>query len=136
MTLLERAHSAQKALFSRYDRLNQLWTEAEKRLTSNHVPHFVTVVCQRWPDIQGEETIEEIGLVKIKGEWRIGFTEVDGRDTDYLHVSWIPIVDCSAQIRVNCAKHLPKLEQAVVESAEKFIPRVDIAIDELTKFLA
>jgi hypothetical protein len=42
---------------------------------------------------------------------------------------------CSGEVRADAAKHLPGLEKAVVESAERFVPKVDEAIKALSEAL-
>ena len=77
-----------------------------------------------------------LGVQKINGKWRIChavYCPFRG-GPDY-EPTWAPITDCSAEIRVRTAKYLPQLREAVVKSAETFIPKVDEAIDELRRAL-
>jgi len=138
MTLDQRAEIARKELFARYDQLNALWIKAEERLTKYHIPHAVEFnYCSYridYNDPSAGEMLDYLSLQKVKGKWRICFGSCY-----YLGPGpseWTPIVDCSAEIRVNAAKYLPGLETAVVESAERFIPRVDSAIRALIHALA
>ena len=49
---------------------------------------------------------------------------------------WTPITECSVETRVEAAKHLAELREAIVKSAEDFVPVVDGAIEELKKALS
>ncbi|HTU19587.1 MAG TPA: hypothetical protein VMG10_16115 [Gemmataceae bacterium] len=137
MTLNERAQKARDELFVRYDKLNALWLKAEEQLTHLHIPRPAECIYRDYePDYREPEfrIAECLGLQKIKGKWRICYGE-------YALLSepgpsdWTPITDCSAEIREEAAKHFPKLHKAVVESAEKFIPKVDSAIQHLAEAL-
>jgi hypothetical protein len=137
MTLEVRAEKARKELFARYDRLNALWLEAEERLTKYHIPRPVKhEYCEYLLD-EGDPNSGSmwdcLGLQKVKGKWRICHGS-------YYYIepgpsNWTPIVDCSAEVRVWAAKHLLGLEEEVVKSAEKFIPKVEDAIQALTSAL-
>jgi hypothetical protein len=141
MSLNQRAEKARKELFARYDQLNALWEKAEERLTRFHVPTAVQTISVDYCDEDGNPDSDPdsgalgfcLGLQKIKGKWRICYGEYyspNQREAD-----WQPITECSAEIRVDAVRLLPHLEMAVVESAEKFIPRVDSAIQSLTEAL-
>jgi hypothetical protein len=135
MTLNQRAEKARKELFSRYDQLNALWEEAEERLTRYHVPCPVQHIYHHSRGLQSDDGPECVclGLQKIKGKWRICYGEYFSCNQP--DAEWQPITECSAEIRVEAARYLPGLENAVVESAEKFIPRVDSAIQALAEAL-
>jgi hypothetical protein len=139
MTLSERAEKARSALFSRYDQLNDLWLQAEKELAKIHIPQDAEFCYQSHEDCgyPGERLRDYIGVRKIKGKWRIclGFHSRGDDVPDEIHDHWTPITDCSADDRVWAVKYLPQLWEAVVESAERFIPKVDDAIDRLRKVL-
>jgi hypothetical protein len=143
MTLDQRAKQAREQLFKRYDALNALWLKAEEEITKLHIPHSVTYA---YDSLDTDEFglnegkvffVPCLGVQKIKGKWRICvgsyYDYPDGRDSD---PEWTSIIECSAEIRVEAAEHLPGLRQKVVEEAEKFIPRVNKAIEALEKALA
>ncbi len=133
MTLNQRAQKAREELFNRYDALNALWLKAEEEITKLHIPHGVSYVYN--DDLNGCYPSDCLGVMKIKGKWRIchgSYLPSCEPEPD----DWTPIVECSAVIRVEVVKHLPRLRQAVIEAAEKFIPRVDKAIKNLEKVLA
>ena len=131
MTLEERAESARETLFGRYDELNALWLQAEEQLTKFHIPCFVYCKYDEYQDPAdqpGFMTSKYLLLQKIKGKWRICYGLVDDWDVDH---GWTPITECSAHVRVEAARHLDKLREKVVKSAEDFIPKVDEAIKTL-----
>lgn len=130
-----RAEAAQQALFGRYDQLNALWTQGEEQLTRMHIPHSVSYDYSKWMSEDGPYyEYAAIALVKIAGKWRICYGTFDDINPD--RAVWTPIVECSAEVRIDAAKHLPKLREAVVEAAERFIPKVDKAIAELQAALS
>ncbi len=138
MTLDERAEKARKELFARYDQLNALWLKAEERLTRLHIPRPVQFIyasrSHHDPDfLPGDPECACLGLQKVKGKWRICYGEY--YSCSQPDADWQPITECSAEVRVEAAKHLPGLEKAIVESAEKFIPKVDTAIKQLADAL-
>ena len=132
MTLEERAESARETLFGRYDELNALWLQAEEQLTQFHIPRPVYHQFDEYQDPgnpPGAMTSKYLSLQKVKGKWRICYGLCDDWcDHDY---GWTPITECSAQVRVEAARHLEKLREKVVKSAEDFIPKVDEAIKTL-----
>src|SRR5437870_2224988 len=103
MTLEARARKAREELFTRYDQLNALWLAAEERLTNQHIPHEVCHPYHQYnideQDPMAGYACNCLGLVKVKGKWRICYGTYDysypfPRD-------WTPIVDCSAEIRAD-----------------------------------
>jgi hypothetical protein len=137
MTLEQRAQRVRKDLFSRYDQLNALWTKAEEDLTRVHIPRPVEFIYGHYPADEHRtnesQVYECLGLQKVKSSWRICHGSYC--DAQSGPETWTPIVECSAQIRVEGAKHLPGLRKKAVESAEQFVPKVDEAINALTEAL-
>ena len=135
LSLDERAESARAALFERYDELNSLWTQAEEQLTKLHIPQGVEHIYRSWDSDPRDphnpcEDYYVLGIQKIKGKWRI----CHGCCYDSMECvveDWTPITDSSAEIRVLAASHLPGLREAVIKSAEAFIPWVEEAITKL-----
>jgi hypothetical protein len=131
-TLEKRAVVVESALFERYDELNALWTKAEKELTARHLPHDVAFnyyypCC---PDeYQSDPFAKYLGIAKVKGQWRICHGEC------FVHsdqdISWMPIVECSAYVRVRMTEHLQSLREELVTTSEKFVVQVDKAIAAL-----
>lgn len=141
MTLEERAEKARKELFVRYDKLNALWTKAEEQITKFHIPRPVQFTYRSYPldefqDPNGPQVCHCLGLQKLKGKWRICLgTFVESSQCPEEEPSWTQVLECSAEERIDAAKHIPKFRQKVVESAEKFIPKVDEAIAAISEAL-
>lgn len=134
MTLTERAENARKTLFGRYDQLNALWLRAEEELTRLHIPRSVEFCYQTYTNEDGSYDEEYLGVQKNKGTWKICHGCSDGSPVEVCS-GWTPITDCSAETRVRAAKYLPQFREAVVNSAETFIPKVDEAISQLRSAL-
>lgn len=137
-SLSVRARKASEKLFSRYDRLNDLWKQAEERLTKFHIPHVVRYEYRSYhPDDEYERNRvkrhDMLGVLKLKGSWCLCHGWYDDHYPDEEH--WTPISECSALLRVQSVEYLPGLEEEVVKNAEDFIPIVDDAIEQLTEFL-
>jgi len=138
MALAKRAEQARRVLFERYDQLNALWLEAEKQLSKFHIPCPVCYEYATDEEYSGQHYCPVIGhclgLQKVKGQWRIcyGTYFYPAPEEDS---GWKPITECSAEVRVSAASHLPRFRERVVESAEEFIPKVDKAITELKEAL-
>ncbi len=139
MTLEQRAKKVRDELFSRYDQINALWQQAEEQITQFHIPEPVQFTYGSYEiDYRNpySEVCECLGVFKIKGKWRICYGSFMPNETVGGPDEWTPITEASAQIRVEAASHLPGLKKAVVESAEKFVPKVDQAIQALSAALA
>jgi hypothetical protein len=137
MTLEQRAQKVRKELFSRYDQLNALWEKAEEQLCKNHIPREVLFPFNSFDMNPGErnaQILQCLGLQKIKGKWRICYVEFPDRCECALEW-WTPIIECSAEIRVQAAKHLSAFRKYTIEQAEAFVPEVDDAIQQLSSAL-
>ena len=133
MTLDERAQNARDMLFERYDVLNAHWLQVEEQLTAFHIPRSVSYAYKKYPDPDGAEggmIHKRLGLRKIRGKWRICYC-LYYYDAFPDMEDWTPITECSAEIRVEAARHVEGLREAIVKSAESFISRVDKAISSL-----
>lgn len=133
---LVRASVAQNGLYARYDELNETWLEAERMLTSFHVPHDFDVVYSSTSSDNDGPAYEEhshLALIKVKGTWRIchGFSD----DVQPEVRVWTPITECSALIRVAAAPHFEKLFEEAVRVSEQFLLRTAKAISHLRKFM-
>jgi len=138
MTISTRREESRESLFRLYDELNSLWLEAEKRLTEGHIPRTVEHVYAHY-HVNGHNPNDGeialcLGLEKVQGKWRICHSSYDIRRQPEPD-NWTPITDCSAEIRVNAAEHLPGLEEEIVKSAEGFVPKVEEAIQTLRESL-
>lgn len=131
MTLEQRAEKARKELFARYDQLNSLWQKAEEQFAIFHIPHATYYEFPDDPNVCRDpmEGDQALGVEKIGGKWRITYASYPPGEPQ--EGTWRPIVECSAETRVQAVKHLAGLRRTVVESAEAFIARVDAAIDSL-----
>ena len=129
-----RAERARTQLFERYDQLNALWINAEEVIGRFHIPQAVWYEYRT--DLQNSGGIEMgycLGVVKLNGKWRIchrTYCHLSAKGSDAT-----PITECSAEILVKTAEHLPELLDQVVASAEQFIPRVDEAIETVQGFI-
>jgi len=75
-----------------------------------------------------------IGLMKYRSDWRIChgvYADMHEGGPD----DWKPIMECSVEERVNAAPHIGKLRKKLVESAEKYVAKVDKAVAEMTTAL-
>jgi len=144
-SLDERSRRTAEALAPRYDQLNRLWAQAETRLKAMQVPRYVWVVYKR-EDVEPEDAYsprycECLGLVKFRGEWRLCLGQfvrdeynAHPSDTDQ-PTNWKPVSDCSVEERVEAAPYIAVLREAIVESAEHYISKVDEAVAHLTNAL-
>jgi len=138
MTLIERARKVRETLCGRYEQLNALWLRAEEELTRLHIPRPVGCDYRQYLDDPHDDNTlicECLGIQKVKGKWRICHATYPAYSAPELCGGWTPITECSVETRVRAASHLPKLREAIVKSAENFVPQVDDAIDELKKAL-
>ncbi len=112
--------------------------QAEEELTKLHIPRPVSYSYRSYDEDYCDPSTRInfcLGIQKIKGDWRICHAIDHPCDGDY-DPQWTPITECSVEVRVQAAKYLPQLKEAVVKSAETFIPKVDEAIGELKKALS
>src|SRR5690349_2339548 len=116
--LAERAESVRKSLFQKYDKLNELWREAENQLLRMHIAKPVWVDYDLdLDDHDNPEYFFYLGVGKHQGKWRIVHDRVH---VSRMHGSFEQtlITDCSAQIRVRAVKGIAKLPEAIVASSE------------------
>jgi hypothetical protein len=130
-TLAERDQKANQILSTRYDALNQLFTEVERHLKSLKPLHPVWVAfdlnqCDGQPD-----RWELLGLTKHGDKWRLCHA-YDHDQNVYGPLHEQPIVECPVEVRVRAAKVVRQLHEKIVKSKEEYIPLVDEAIKELT----
>ena len=120
----------------KYDMLNSLWLDVQKQLTSCQIPRPVVHIYHSACSGPEEPMVyTALGLQKIHGKWTLCQTQYEDR-FDPHHHDWVPILQCSVQIRLEAAPHVEALYAAVVQSAEDFIPEVDSAIAALSGVLA
>jgi hypothetical protein len=124
-----------EALNKRFAELNKLWEQAEADLRKIPVPEEVSY-CYGSQDEHPEDAPGRfdvnyhIGFARVKGSWRICWSVT--RDTDPSEeIDWKPITECGLDIRMEAVPHIGKLREAVLEEAEKCLPTLDKAIEEL-----
>ncbi len=100
-------------------------------------PRFVSVDYNK-EDIDPEHPgyhleWERLGLQRYQGKWRL----CHAYDNDYpeYRAEWHPIIECSAEARVQATGHVLRLREAIITSAEKFIPTVHEALSKLNAVL-
>jgi hypothetical protein len=136
-SLEERNEHADAELSTRYEQINQLLAEAEKRLKRLKPPQEVWIAYnmkQVNPDNPGSpECWELIGLCRYAGTVRLCHA-TDWDEGDIANIR--PVVECPAEVRVKAANLIGKLRIKFVKMKEEFIPQVDDAINVLTSALA
>lgn len=136
MAQLESPHVVQDKLFKLYDELNRVWLVLEKKLTENHIPHPICYIYHSYsPDGRSPhaEVHDCLGIQKVKGQWRICHGTYDYSEPE--PSVWTPITECSALVRVNVAKHIEGLEDAIAKASERFVPKVEKAIKQIHESL-
>ena len=129
-TLPERNQQVDLALATRYDALNQLFTEAEQIVKALRPLHSVWVDyghdhCNGQPDCW-----DLLGITKHQGKWRLCHA-IDNDLNEYGPLEVKPIVECVVEVRVQAAKIVRQLREKIVKSKEQYVPKVDEAIKEL-----
>ena len=129
---LEQRHAAARdTLKAKYSVLDDAWKAAEKELAKYHLPDAVWHKCYT----RGTEPYEELVYLVV----------YRARKEVYIDVSSVPeyepedavrwrISSAPVKYRVELVKYLPALREAVVKSAEDFMPKVDSAIHTLNSF--
>jgi hypothetical protein len=121
------------ALKVRYDEIEALWNQAEEDLRRFRVPYSV----EHWYSRPGEGTPPlycGLAWTKHGKAWRICHVEREARSEysntppEYDPYEWTPIIDCPLALRLSMIDQFAKLRQAVIEAAEKTVPKLDEAI--------
>ena len=142
MTLDERNDEVNGALESRFSQLNAALEAHEAKLKAMMVPKDAWVMydsCEN-EDLRSGETRGQyqsyIGMIKLRGAWRLchGDCYFDYCGPEEA-IAWKPLVEASIEDRMNAAKHIDKLREAIVEGKEKLVPDVEKAISTLAKSL-
>ena len=143
MTIDERNDEVNKALESRFSQLNAALEEHETRLKAMMVPKNTEAVYRSYCEEEldsGKSTGEYtfyIGMIKLRGNWRLchasHYLSYSGWDSGDL--DWKPIVEASIEDRINAAKHIDKLREAIVKVKEELVPDVEKAIEALATSL-
>ena len=132
---IRRHHDAAKQkLKERYPKLDEAWEAAEKEFARYHLPQEVWLTCR-------EKIIDDDCTL------RVCLSVQRSNKTAHISVaeSWLEaepdfvkswrITQAPVCYRVELVEYLPALREAVVKSAEEFIPKVDEAIQTLGSFL-
>lgn len=132
-----RADAVRHELYTRYDELNGMYSDAEQIFSAMHIPVAVSHCYKTYPvdssnpDLGGH--YEYLGLCKVKGNWRICHSTAEqGVNEDMV---WTPIVECAAIVRVEAAPHVEALREEVLKSSEQFVGKVDDAMNALARFI-
>jgi len=137
-TLAERDSVASKQLVERYDALNQVFAVAEQRLKALKPPRSVWVEYNYDPDFPEQPDspcgFELLGIDKINSQWRL--VHAYGHQLhDEMGPSGIqPLVECPVDIRVRAASMLERLHIEIVEAKERYIPAVELAINQVIDY--
>ena len=156
-TLKSRLLQAKQTLNEWYDALNAAWKEAEDILISINLARNVVVHLydedpgEFGPYFPDRDKVLDPNSIKSDG-WShyLAFTNRGAEPWHICYVSvptdlewdnpyageWKPILECSAQIRMEAAAYLPKLLLAVVEEAEKLGSDVEGAVGLLKEAVA
>ncbi|MGV3608928.1 MAG: hypothetical protein ACO1RA_21165 [Planctomycetaceae bacterium] len=134
----ERCREVNQTLAALYKNLNDTWEQIEKKLRTLVPPREVWFAYHKADDDprsgHGGCYCFCLGLIKYRGDWRICrgmYYEPQEGEPE----SWKPIVECSVSERVEAVKHVDGLRDAILDSAERSVPTVTMAIAELAKAL-
>jgi hypothetical protein len=128
----------------RLDHLTALWHENEKRLLALQQPrHVYHVYKDDNPSFDPERddgmyNCYCLGIAKYAGKWRLCLGTFHQREMwEYgANISWCPVTDSSMEDRMEAAPYVKNLEQKIVETGEKIVPKLDEAIRHLENALA
>jgi hypothetical protein len=144
MSLDERNQQINEALSGKYDQINALLAKHENTLRQMKTARNVQVLFNKSTDYlpTGEEEgehREHLGFMKRAGVWRLCYAaEYESFICGNVpcDLEWKPLVECPVTTRVDAARHVGLLREAIVESKEEFLSEVDEAITELERSLA
>ncbi len=142
MTLDKRNLEINKALESRFAQLNSAIEAHEKKFKEMMVPKDTWIIYDCYQDADpasgqpwGEHQ-SHVGMIKLRGAWRLCYAE---HYLSYQHeepeVDWKPLVEASIEIRIEAAKHIEALREAIVKAKEELVPEVEKAIATLAQSL-
>ncbi len=134
-----RLRRAKESLSAWYDRLNSQWLDAEKTIQSLNLPTNVWACFEPQTQESGNPSYPRdfehcLGYMKLDREWRICYSVGEVGDPDSHDPR--PILDCSLEQRVLALEGLPKLLEAVVETAEAQSARFEVALGGAAESLA
>jgi hypothetical protein len=127
----------------RLDRLTALWREMEKKLVGLQPPHEAYHVYDEVRHFGSDNRLNAIdctciGIAKYAGKWRVCIGEFVYEETEGngIPITWRPITDCDKEERIKAARYVKDLEQRILETGEKMLPKLDEAIMHLEVALA
>ncbi len=134
-SLPERNQKADLVLATRYDALNQSFSEVERILKALKPVHAVWVDYNHsTQDGTQPDQWELLGLEKFQTHWRL--CHAVGNDFgDFGAENIKPIVECPIEQRVRAARMVNDLHEAIVKSKEDYVAKVDDAIKELQSLI-
>jgi hypothetical protein len=140
----QRNRRVNDSLAAQYDQLNRKWQDVEASLKAMLVPHNVWVAFDseevEFNNSSAGTDFQCLGLVKVKGEWRICIGEYNDMDAIQRGLEeepqyWKPILDCGVEERVRLASHVSTLRKKIIEAKERYVTTIDGALDHLDKVL-
>lgn len=135
MPLDEQVEHLTSILEERFDTLNPLWHQVEKRLLQVAYGRSFTYSYNAVQPSADEPTVyDAVGVQKVDGLWGICYTQYD-QEVDPKDYRWVPIHRCPANIRVAATVAVPNLYKIVLEATGRFLPKVDSAIANLRDVL-
>lgn len=134
--LVQRNKQAIEAASPLFDELNKSWDQIEKFLRKQGILHEVEHQIGTLDDLQyGAYASRLIGIQKRKGEWRVCYGVVHFQDPDE-DAGWIPVTECTTDLRIELLEHVAGLFEELVKSNEKFVPEMEKAVAKSHSVLA
>ena len=136
--LRERNLKVAETLAEKLKTLNTQWSAIEKKLKEMQVPRYAYVRYNEhdlFTNGMGSPCgWEVLGLVRYGGEWRL----CHGNDNEIEEgpPSWKPLAECSLEERVEAADHIDSLRLEIIQSAEKYVSKVETASAKLSSVLS
>lgn len=131
MTLEEQVEHLTSILEDRFDTLNALWRQVEKRLLQLAYGHSITHVYNSSVFVKDGPMVHSALVINRCGLYHTQYRETfePGHDT------LMSIHKCPATIRLAAVIAVPGLYQAVMESTARLLPLCDRAITTLKQVL-
>ena len=134
-----------EVLCAEYDHLNKFWKKAESQLAKLHAPVFTETKYKGEEEYDYTYSTKAIGELrfylgwqKYGGEWRICHTvhyyDFRGGRPDE-EVTWRPIGECTADIRVEAVDAFPELQENLKKAAFDYVGKVKQASEKLAAAL-
>ena len=118
------------------DEISESWRKIEDHFKNSGILRGVTL--KAWDMLSSPETGESfigiafIGVQKVKGSWHVCFgTWTDGCPED--EIVWLPVGECSSELRIDLLDHVEKLHEELVESNETYVASIQAAADKAVR---